>query len=494
MAKEVNDSVRLAGEMNNLGEIYAGLGQYDTAINYQRQALQMAHYLNNEYYEAYLADDMGNMLISTGKYAEALTYLRKAAAYYQKTNDRLGLTTSNLSIAKVYREQQKNDSAIAAAQLSLRLAEELKSKQNITDAARLLADIYEARGNTQSALQFLHLYTQYSDSLFNEETQKKLFELQIKYKYEREEARLKETQAKKDLENSQKLQGQRMQIIIAGLIILMLFILVMALNKSRVDKQKNNRLLQRMNTEILQQKEALEIQASKLERANAHKDKLFSTLAHDLRGPFVSLQSLLKLLNQGNLPAGQEKAIFSKLGENVDYTVNLINNLLNWSSGQIKGTTVKPVTLNIHAVVSDSINGIETTAQEKGITLHNATPGDINVFADADMVYAILRNLLSNAVKFCSTGDTITVEAEAVDGMAQICVRDTGTGITPDIMQKINKGESVTTYGTSKEKGTGLGLLLCKDFAERNNGRLWVKSHAGEGSSFYFTLKTVDQA
>jgi signal transduction histidine kinase len=146
------------------------------------------------------------------------------------------------------------------------------------------------------------------------------------------------------------------------------------------------------------------------------------------------------------------------------------------------------VSFSLNKCTAQALSTIQKNASDKGIVLINEILPDAYVFADQDMIQLVVRNLLTNAVKFCRDGNSITVSAERKGAVTEVCVADTGSGISEEVLQKINSGESVTTYGTSKEKGTGLGLLLVKDFIVRNNGSFRVESTLGKGSRFYFTL------
>jgi signal transduction histidine kinase len=297
---------------------------------------------------------------------------------------------------------------------------------------------------------------------------------------------------KKAEQNIEKLNNQKQQIVIAVLIIFTLVILVISLYQSRADKLKINRVLQEKNTEISRQHEEIEKKAAELHISNNQKDKLFSVIAHDLRSPFISLQSLLTLIKDDALPMDKVKEILVKLNVNVDYTVDLVTNLLYWASSQMNGFSVTSTSFSLNSIVAEVLAGMEKPAADKGIVLVDKTPPNLNIFADKDMIALVIRNLLSNAVKFCGAGNSITVCAENKGTDTEVCIADDGTGIAEAILQKINNGESITTYGTSKEKGTGLGLLLCKDFVARNHGVFRIESVPGKGSSFYFTLKNTE--
>jgi signal transduction histidine kinase len=165
-----------------------------------------------------------------------------------------------------------------------------------------------------------------------------------------------------------------------------------------------------------------------------------------------------------------------------------VGNLLFWASSQLNGIAVRPVCLSLRQLVDEILNLYVKLAGEKHIELKNAVAPELTAYADKDMIQVILRNLVSNAIKFCRNGDTIAIAGRQSGNRVEICVADTGVGMKGDILEKIRRKESITTYGTAKEKGTGLGMLLCREFTEVNGGSFRIESEWGKGSWFYFTI------
>ncbi|HEY0896690.1 MAG TPA: histidine kinase N-terminal 7TM domain-containing protein, partial [Sphingobacteriaceae bacterium] len=226
----------------------------------------------------------------------------------------------------------------------------------------------------------------------------------------------------------------------------------------------------------------------KLESLNKLKDKLFSVISHDLRSPLISLMDLLSMTNEGMISDDELKEFLPQLQKNVGYTSSLLENLLQWSKSQLQNERVRPAVLDMNKISHLMIDSFRDRAADKGITLNNEIRESAKVFADPDMINAVYRNLLSNAIKFCSDGDAIRVSGEVSDDSTTICVSDTGVGIPEADLKRLFKADTFTKRGTNNEQGTGLGLLLAKDFIEKNHGRIWVESRYGEGSSFYFSL------
>ncbi len=243
-----------------------------------------------------------------------------------------------------------------------------------------------------------------------------------------------------------------------------------------------NRARRRSEKEILQYSE-------ELKRINWSKDMFFSIIAHDLRSPFVSLLNLFELLNEAF-----SKKDFSLIEENIfaiefsaRRTYNLLQNLLEWSKLQTGRVKVTPEYFNMKDNITENIELYCEAARQKSISV-NYSGQDLMVFADKNMIGTVLRNLLGNAIKFTESGK-ITIESEKHDDSIILKVIDTGIGLSREDIGKLFKIEvDTTSIGSSSEKGSGLGLILCKNFVELNGGRIWAESNPDEGSRFCFTI------
>lgn len=225
-------------------------------------------------------------------------------------------------------------------------------------------------------------------------------------------------------------------------------------------------------------------QSEQLLGMNKLKDRLFSIIAHDLRGPLINLNDIIKMLNEGMITEEEFKSFVPQLSKNIGYTTGLLENLLFWSKSQLQGEVVKPVYFNLKEVSVNILHLFENTIHEKEILIENDIQLNTKVYADKDMIQLVVRNLISNAVKFSKRGGSIYLTSKTEGNNTILCVKDTGVGITEVDQKKLFEQETFTTRGTDNEQGTGLGLLLCKDFIEKNGGSIWVESELGKGSKF----------
>lgn len=482
------DSSRLAYTYSHLSDVSLHRHEYDRALAYIHKAIGIAVALKDSLAVTSCTNDKGKILAAKGLYREALALHEQCMDYFLRRDDKLGEAGTFILLARTNLLLKDYFKAIRYASQGLDLARQLHRKKEIRDNGQVLADIYRAKGDNRMALHYFQLYKDYSDSLFNEQIRKQIFALEARYGYEKKTDSLRDVAAKQEVLQQHIDRAHTLQISIAIILILSLVIVALLLQRSRAVSRRSNKELSDKNSKIEQQKEAMEHQAVQLLLNNQQKDKLFSIIAHDLRGPLNSLKGLLDLLKENRLPESEIRGMMDELRRNVDYSSELVGNLLFWASSQLNGVVVTPVCLPLRQLVDEILNLYMKLAGEKNIMLKSDVDPGLTAYADKDMIQVILRNLVSNAIKFCRKGDTITITGQRRGGFVEICVADTGVGIKEDILEKIRRKESITTYGTAREKGTGLGMLLCREFTEANGGFFRIDSEWGKGSWFYFTM------
>lgn len=231
------------------------------------------------------------------------------------------------------------------------------------------------------------------------------------------------------------------------------------------------------------------LQATELHRLNQLKDRVFSIISHDLRGPLVNLSEVLKMVNNNEMTAEEFKVLSPTLNKDIVYTTDLLENILHWSRSQLEGYGIKKELFDLKAVVVNEVSYHSAAANTKQIEIiQDVFPG-AQVYADVLMIQIVIRNILSNAIKFCQENCSIHLSAVFTgDNLMQLQISDTGIGMSEEVITKLFSGENYSTRGTMNEKGTGLGLVVCKEFLEKNGGRLRVESKAGVGSDFYIYI------
>ncbi len=241
---------------------------------------------------------------------------------------------------------------------------------------------------------------------------------------------------------------------------------------------------------ILAEKRAQDIEKKNkdLELLNLEKNKLFSIVSHDMRSPLASIQSALELLSTNEIDEEDRIAIKKELLWLTGNTSDMLNNLLLWSKSQMDQMSVRLVKINLYTALHETLELQSKIADKKGIAFEYDINPALYVIADNDMLQLVVRNLVNNAIKFTSPNGYVSVKCFAKKQMCVIEVKDTGRGILPEMQADIFKPKHEATYGTMNEKGVGLGLVLCKEFTERQNGTLSFESVVGEGTTFALTL------
>ena len=257
-------------------------------------------------------------------------------------------------------------------------------------------------------------------------------------------------------------------------------------------RQQNIILEQKVSerTEEIQKKtQAIQVQAHDLAELNATKDKLFSIIGHDLRGPVGSLKDILDMAGLEQISPEELKKLTPLLQRNASNLYETLDNLLQWSYSQMKGMTSMPKSMNVSEIIGNNIELLSDLAATKSISIEQITSENDFIFADTDQVNIILRNLISNAIKFTPDGGKIIISSKKKGDSIEICVSDSGVGMSREHLNKLFKvNTDVRTFGTNGESGTGLGLLLCKEMVEINQGKISVSSKEGKGSEFTVSL------
>jgi PAS domain S-box-containing protein len=249
--------------------------------------------------------------------------------------------------------------------------------------------------------------------------------------------------------------------------------------------------LARAMNEKSKAKEELKRLNVRLEQTLADKDKIFSIIAHDLRAPFIGFHNFIRLMDKHihKMSHDDIRKLTSDMKTNADNLFSLLNNLLEWAKVQRGMIAYEPEPLDLDEIVRQGADLIEQGLRQKEISLSLSVPGSIIVFADKSMVGTVIRNLLSNAVKYTKRQGKISINAQKSGLMVKVSVKDNGMGMDEKTMSGLFSQDRVLSMaGTEGETGTGLGLMLCKEFVEKHGGRIWAESRPGQGAAFFFTL------
>ncbi len=477
LATEKNNVDAISYSRSNIGDCYENLNDYDAALeNYRIGYTILLNKDENNRSNSFFSAKIGNVYRKLGELDSALFYLKKATDYAARINNKNRIALAEYYLGETYFAASKIDSAKKYIQSSYNNSIEKDYTGILRDNLFLMSEIADKEGDIQNSYAYFRQATHLKDSLFNAEKISKFTQLQIKYFTEQKEQENLILRQNNEIQQA-TINGQRIltAALLAGGTLLFFILLIF------VGSQKQ---LKRLNTKLEQSEK-------ELKKANADKDKFFTIIAHDLKSPFNGLMGITSLLsdNYDTLPPEKTKEIIQMLNTSESNIYKLLDKLLDWARIQTGKIKYKYEKIELCPICMNVIDLLSTVAGNKQISIVNTIRNGIFVFADEKSVATVFRNLISNAIKFTNPGGKIILDAKIKGNFVEICVSDNGIGIEASMKDKLFEiSEKVSTAGTSEEPGTGLGLILCKEFIEKNNGKISVESEAGKGSKFYFTL------
>ncbi len=445
--------------------LYNDMKLYDSALKYSLNALNFCKRKKDTVQKGFAIMDAAKALLKLERYDEALVYFKKALPFFSADNLAQSIALQNISRIdlKLHKIPEAKENALIAQKL---FASNQTPSDNV-DLYDLLYHVYKADNNSAAALTWLEKYITLKDSIFTAANNQQIAELDTKYETTKKE---------------QQIEKQNAEISRRGIIIYSSFTFAFLILIGAAIAFFNYRRIRKLSHKLAEQKKSLQ-------ELNGLKDKLFSIISHDLRGPLTNTVALLDLLNQGEISPERLKSYSATLSESLHHNLQLLDNLLNWAASQIRGLKMNKKDISLQSLIDENIQAIKSAADKKNIKLEDKTTTDLNIYADLSMARLVLRNILSNALKYTPEGGQITVLSTTIGKDVKISITDTGAGMDADFKSKIfGDAMADSTPGTNREKGFGIGLKLCKEFVEKNGGTISVESELGKGSIFSFTL------
>ncbi|MFO7830027.1 MAG: tetratricopeptide repeat-containing sensor histidine kinase [Bacteroidales bacterium] len=462
---------------NNLGIVYRYIEKYETAIKYYLESLKIKESLKDSIGISNTLNNIGVLHFHMHNYDEALDYYKKSLELEKKLNNKNGIATSFLNIGEIYSKQNRHNLAFDYFNRSIEIAESIEDMHTLEVNYRCLYDLNKKIGRFENALYYYELYTDLRNQRLSHEAKTEIAELEIQYETKRKQKEI-------ELLNKQN-QSKRIVIITLSIAFFIFIILIYMLNRQVRAKKKALDLLSAQHKKMTEQSE-------KLDKLNSTKDKFFSIISHDLKGAIGGFLSQTEFLAEDfiYLDKADSHDLIKKMNYSSEQLYSLLENLLEWSRTQTGSIKFEPEQFNLKKLTDNVLSLFKIPLQGKEIHAQISIDRKIEVFADINMVSTVLRNLIMNAIKFSYPKSTFKIAVIKKDQFAVVEVTDQGVGITEANQQKLfNIDQSFSIPGTNREKGTGLGLILCKEFVEKNKGKIWVESEPGKGSSFFFTLK-----
>ncbi len=507
ICKEFNDRLGELNCLNNIGVVYDRQGDSNTALEYYEKVLNI--YLKEEpSFKERIASsyyNVGLIYMRKGEHSKAYKYYQQALIFAEEIGNKSITAYAYQGMSKLAIAQNNVGEAFNYSKKAYNLAKDGGELEQLKEIAQTLAETSNALGNYKDAFDYYVLYKAMNDSIFNESNIKEITALEYQYKFDKEKRESELIQQKKDAVRIEQAQKQRILLIasISGLVLMSLLVLIVL--RSLMQKRETNEALatqqeqiSERNSELVNMNQKIRAQSTeltyinqKLSELNITKDKFFSIISHDLKSPFNAVLGFSSLLleKHDKIDDKERAKIIKYVNSSAESAYKLLENLLAWSQAQSGKLKYSPETLDIKDLSIETIFSLEGQAREKGITIINETSGTAAVYADKNMLSMVLRNLISNAVKFTHKGGEVRINIQRCEEDILVSVLDTGVGISNETLTKLfSISENTSTLGTNNEKGTGLGLILCKEFVEKHGGNIWVESEVGKGTIFYFTI------
>ncbi|WP_161622652.1 ATP-binding protein [Cesiribacter andamanensis] len=510
IALRKNYRLVIGRSLKDLGGLSYFLREYPAAIVYFERSL---HYINKEEDPASYAAVLNNLGVvnkAQKKYPAALAYLKQAYTLLEQQQSVRDLSVVLMNIGEAQQKMGLVDEAEQNFLKALKAAQRVQNVQRQVEAYQYLADFYAEGEDFAKAYRYKKEYAAYKDTLYRQEAQAQMAEMAKKLELERKERAFSELIQGKEMELlSKEFEISQLELYRKNNLVIVFVLLVSTamgisfiLYKSYQTKRRQNRQLADQNQEIIQKNLLLEEMNQKLlasqrelKELNETKDKFFSILAHDLRSPLVTLKSFVSLLHSGHSKFSEAEMhrLTGRIERSLQGLTSLLDNLLQWSSAQSGLITFAPRTLDLQKVVDENLLLLESTALAKEIRLQTDCQAQ-QVTADRHMLNLVLRNLLGNALKFTRRGGNVYLRTRETETHTLIQVEDTGIGIRPELLGRLLEDKSLrSSWGTENEKGSGLGLMLCKEFIERHQGSLEISSEEEKGTCFTVRLPKASQ-
>ncbi len=531
--RKVNHLKGISQNIINLGSIYYDLGEYKIADNYFKEYFEYVKGTkNNDIGLGNALFSLGNSNLKLDNLDVSLAYYKRSLAIRSKIGDISGIALTNWGLGQVYLKKKEYTNALKYlkvalsansqvknpyqealmlittsraylglkdfkeaekfADMALLKAKESNSKGLVTQALAVQIDIKTAENQFAKALQLQSDYISIKDSVDKSNSKKDVFINDIN--------RISSDNKKLEKDNKSIIAQNADYTVVISVISLLLIIVAISLILYYIrhaEKKASNILLQNqkqeiaeVNEELTRQMNIVSAQNIELEKLNNVKNKFFSIVSHDLRGPINNLKMLFELYHKGILDQNELNSLLLKLEDNIYSTASFLDNLLEWAKSQLEGVTISPINVSLQQVVLENIKLVDSQIKFKELNVESKIDDELTAFVDPNIIHIVVRNLLSNAIKFCSKGDQIIFEAKINLDHVLFSIRDTGPGISHEQQQNLFNLAYNNSLGSSNEKGYQIGLVLCKDMITQSGGTINVESKLNEGTLFQISLPT----
>lgn len=467
---------------NNLAYAYLEKNELDSALFYTEKALEIGKNNNFPYTTGFALRNLGDIYTRKQAYEKALEAYQQVVSYAKENENNFMLISTYTKIASIYFQTKQDKLCLEYLFRSIEIGKKYYFPYELHIAYRLLSDLYRRKQDIKNAFYYQNLYIELRDSIYQIEKKTYLVENEFSKKE-------KQTLSEENIIKQAEIIKKNTWLVVTLFLLFATIIFALLLFRNMNQKKETYKIVLQQRNEIAAQNEKIKLQTEHLWQLNQTKDKILAIISHDFRSPIASLQNSLELFENQNIDTTDMVRIAKELGKNIGIVQNTLDSLLHWAYAQMDGLRTQKEVFDIQKVIMELHEFFTLDLLKKDIALDCQVTPHTLVYADPDQVMLILRNLIANAIKFTPKNGKITLWTKEKQEEKLICVSDTGIGIDKEKIKTLFViDKSTSTKGTEGEKGTGLGLLLCKEFVEKNGGTIWVESEIGVGTDFYFTL------
>lgn len=482
---------QIANVMNNLSQLELRKKNFPLSAQYANEALSISTSIKYKYGIKKALQNLGNIYLEQTNLLKAEQYFVQAKEIDEADIDYYGLAYSDAQLAAIYFKKNELEKTLSIA-LSGFTAARLANANNLIELniGHILA-VHKKRNELKEI-------NRWQDSLIAISKNQNLLDKQyaINFLDLIKEQELQTLEAKHNALDAERQSEKRLLIIVLGGVFLLISFAFAVIAYINFKKQKvlsdelkdKNLIIEQNNIELDNFNKTISEHNDDLDSQNKMKDKLLSIISHDLRHPLINTKGIIELIHNGLVSNTETTELMKQLEGQYIKTIALLDNLLFWLRGQMKGKAIDLVNINAKTLIKEIVAEQEYSFNNKKISLHNTVTDDVFIKADNEMLKIVFRNLISNAIKFSPVSGSINISYTLNNNMHCFAVKDAGKGISKDAIEKINAHNYYSTDGTLQEKGTGFGIMLCKDLLEKHKGQLLIESETGVGSTFTVML------
>ncbi len=477
--KQINDKQGVVRTLSNICDTYLKLNLIDSAIVYFEKSLELSKKINYSSGIAISSNLGGRIYTISNNYKLALDYYSQSLNIYKARGEINGVLQSANYIAEIYLLMNNEFEALKYLDYAISLKKGIKKEPPFLRTYLLYAKYYEKKNNYQKAYEYFKIYDALKDTIFDANKTRQIRELSASYELETKQKEIDLLKKDRIIDQLDKERSLYIKYVL-GLGLLIFAIIILSLHLRNNTLIKNRKRLEELNNEINAQK-------NKLDELNKTQNTLFRIIAHDLRNPFNTLIGFSDYVIKKweELDNEEKKGLINDVNLVAKNTFNLLENLLDWAASQNKDKELNIEEISVEQNINNIINSLAYTAAKKEVNLSTEINEDYNILTDKIMLQTILRNLISNAIKYTKKGGNVIIKLGSYDEeYVSIEVIDDGIGMTKEFIdKKMNEINFDTTTGTNHEKGTGLGLMLCKELITKNSGKFFIESEVDKGTT-----------